>query len=76
MPFSEYVESLYDESDKRGSIGVCPYCEDDYYNSEGDNEDDKYLIETRVLCYVCGICFKYHHDEDYCDPVDLEPQLP
>lgn len=64
MPLSPEVEALYDESEKRNSFGLCPYCEDDSFEiGEG-------AYET-VLCYICGVCFKYHH-QDWCEmPVEL-----
>lgn len=62
---TEEIERLYDESEKRESVGLCPYCEDDAIES---GEDSNY---EKVLCYICGVCFKYHH-QDWCEtPVEL-----
>lgn len=71
MPLSKYVEELYDESEKRESWGICPRCEDDYFS-----DDEPEPLDEHVLCYVCGVCFKYHHDENFCDPIPDEVQVP
>lgn len=60
MPLSSYVESLYDESEKRENFGLCPECEE-YSFETGDRNYEK------VLCYICGVCFKYHHGEEFCE---------
>ena len=51
MPYSEAIEALYDESERRKSFGTCPYCED-FSDETGER------LEERVLCYLCGVCFK------------------
>lgn len=72
MPFTEYVEQLYDESERRGNVGWCPRCEDDAFSAEEDDPPDY----EKVLCYICGVCFKYHHDDNSCEPIDDIPDLP
>lgn len=63
MSLSTEIEALYDESEKRENFGLCPLCEDDAF----EDGDPNY---SKVLCYVCGVCFKYHH-QDWCEmPVE------
>lgn len=53
------IDKLYDDSEARGLFDSCPTCCD---ASEG-------RCGPHVLCWICGVCFKYCHD-DYFHEMD------
>lgn len=57
------IDALYTEAEAEGREGVCPLCEMD-----GDDT-------PRMLCW-CGVCFKYHHDDYFHEPMNDDPMGP
>ena len=54
------LEALMDDAAREGREGTCAACE-----FAADDEP----APTLLLCW-CGVCFRYHHDPYFHEPID------